>query len=90
MTSPAPTTPCTPCLPIVGAGYSRMAKLLPRKRGNIVMPDNPSTAYRDEAPGSEALPLVENKSASSQSRQWQPAHFDLKSVVEDAWHSSNA
>lgn len=89
MTSPAPTTPCTPCLPVVGAGYSRMAKNLPRKRCNIVMPDNPSTAYCDMTPGSDALPLVENKSASSQSRQRQPAHFVLKSVVEDAWHPSN-
>jgi hypothetical protein len=71
-------------------GYSRMVKHLPRKRCNIVMPDNPSTTYCDAAPGSEALARVENKSASSQARPWQPAHFVLKSVIEDAWHPSNA
>jgi hypothetical protein len=67
-----------------------MVKRLSRKRCNIDMPDNPSTAYRDEAPGSDALPLVENKSASSQARQWPPARFVLKSVIEDAWHPSYA
>lgn len=90
MTPPTPITPCTRCLPVVGAGYSRMVKHLPRKRCNVVMSDNPSTADRDVVPDSEALPLVENKSASSQARQRQPVRFVLKSVVEDASNPSNA
>lgn len=90
MTPPTPITPYTRHLPVVGAGYSCMVKHLPRKRCNIVISDIPPAADHDVVPDREASPRLEIKSASSQARQWQPTPFALNSVIEDAWHSSNA
>lgn len=90
MIPPTPVTPCTRCLPVIWAEYSRIVKNLPRKRCNVVMSDNPSTADLDAVLDTEASTLVENQSVNSQTRQWQPATFVLKNVVDDAWRPSNA